>query len=349
VIFSRGARQRAPNWLRGGALLAAGILLAALGCWRLGVSRQARMHEQSALLMGTFVRLQAAGPRAPAALELAMAELERLDALWDYGLATSDVGRLNVSAGGGAVNLHPDTVAVLEVAQRYTEASGGAFDVTVGPLVDLWGFRPDGLQVVPAEASIAAARDLVGWADLRLDPAAGTAELLRPGMRVDLGGVGKGFAVDRAVQILRAGGVKSGLVDVGGNVYALGRRPDGKAWRVGIQHPRQPDGLLGVIPLVDASVATSGDYQRFFEVGGRRYHHLLDPATGRPAEGLAAVSIVASTGAEADAASTAAFVLGLEEGLRFVGRQGLEAVFCTVGGQVEVTSGLKPSFEAPGP
>ncbi len=328
-------------------LLAAALAAGAFLWWR-SVRDATTMHERAGLQLGTFIQLRAAGRKAPAALDAAMAEIDRLEALFSYNLAGSDVGRLNAAAGSGRVSVDPQTMAVLAAARQMAELSDGSFDPTIGPLVDIWGFRPySEQQTVPDAADIAAILDLVDYRKLVLYPESNEAELLSPGMSVDLGSIAKGYVVDRVAQILCDGGVVSAVLDIGGNIYALGLNQEGTSWRVGLQHPRQTDQLLGVIPLTDHSVATSGDYQRYFEAGGERYHHLLDPKTGYPADGIVSISIVAATGMQADAVSTAAFVLGPEAGLVLVRQLGLEAVMYTDDGQVQVTGGLQALFEGP--
>lgn len=330
------------------ALLAIALVAGAFFWWQ-AARAAARMYERAGLQLGTFIQLRAAGKRAPAALDAAMAEIDRLEALLSYSVPGSDVSKLNAAAGTGRVKLSSDTMAVLAAALQIAELSAGRFDPTVGPLVDAWGFRPDvEVQTVPTAEAVASALALVDYRKLKLYPETGEAELLMPGMSVDLGAIAKGYVVDRVAAVLREAGVTSAVLDVGGNVFALGVRPEqGTAWRVGLQHPRETDQLLGVIPLTERSVATSGDYQRFFEVGGQRYHHLIDPTTGYPASGIASISIVAPTGMQADAVSTAAFVLGPEAGLVLVRQLELEAVMYTDDGQVQVTGGLQPLFEAP--
>jgi thiamine biosynthesis lipoprotein len=342
-MAATGSPRRRLRVLGAAALV---VLLAAPGAWRWYVSRQSRIYERSALAMGTFINLRAVGPHAPAGLRAAMAEIERLDALFAYDAVGSEVYRLNAAAGQGAVALAPDTIAILEVALRYAEASGGRFDPTIGPLVDAWGFRPDAEPAVPNPQTLQAALAKVNYRDLRVDAASGTAELLRPGMAVDLGGIAKGYAVDLAVKALSSAGVRSAILDVGGNIYALGLGPDGEQWRVGLQHPRKNEDLMGMLPLTDTSVATSGDYQRSFEEGGRLYHHLLDPLTGYPAEGLFAISVVSASGVDGDAASTTAFVLGPDAALAFAESMGLEAVMYTADGRIKMTPGLEGRFEA---
>lgn len=326
------------------------LLLLALGAgggWWWTARAAATLHERQGLQLGTFISLRAAGRAAPAALDAAMAEIDRLEALFSYSLPDSDVSKLNAAAGQGRVVLAPETIAVLVAAQRMAELSQGCFDVTVAPLVDLWGFRPDSVPAVPDAASIANALSLVDYRRLVVDPATNQAELLLPGMSIDLGAIAKGYVVDRVAAVLRSHGVESAVLDIGGNVYALGLRPDGMAWRVGLQHPRESDQLLGVLPLTERSVATSGDYQRFFVADGERYHHLLDPRTGYPAVDVVSISIVAPTGMEADAVSTAAFVLGPQAGMALVRSLGLDAVLFTEDGQLELTGPLQALFEAP--
>jgi thiamine biosynthesis lipoprotein len=316
--------------------------------WRHLVQREAEIHERAGLLMGTFVSLRAAGPKGPAALDAGMAEIARLEALLSYNLAGSDVRRLNEAAGRGPVPVSPETYEILDFALRMSGLSGGAFDVTIAPLVDAWGFRPDvENQSVPSSAEIEAARAKVGYQRLRLYPEARQAELLAPGMAVDLGAIAKGFANDRVAEVIRRAGVTSALIDIGGSVSAVGVRPDGKPWRIGLQDPRETDELIGILPLTDRNVSTSGDYQRFFEVQGRRYHHLLDPATGMPAEKMIAIVVVAASGMESDALSTAAYVLGPQAGLTLVRQLGAEAVMVANDGQIHVTGGLQPLLELP--
>jgi len=316
--------------------------------YRYQVQRESAIHERSGLVMGTFVSLRAAGPRAPVALDAALDELDRVERLFSYNIPGSDVSRLNDAAGRGPVDLDAETILVLTAAQRIAELSGGAFDATVAPLVDAWGFRPDvEEQQVPTSGDLAAALARVDYRRLRVDTATNQAELLDAGMAVDLGGIAKGYAVDRVAAVLRDHGVTSALIDVGGNVYGLGLRPDGQPWRIGLQHPRDTTELLGIMPLTERSIATSGDYQRFFVQDGETYHHVIDPHTGWPATAMISIAIVAPTGMEADAVSTAAFVLGPQDGLALVRSLGFEAVMYTNDGQVQVTGGLQPLLEAP--
>ena len=215
---------------------------------------------------------------------------------------------------------------MLATAQDYAVKTNGAFDVTTKPLVDLWGIGTDHAKV-PSPAELAAAQKLVGWQKLELNEEKQAARLQEKGMGVDLGGIAKGFAVDEVRKIYAKYGIANGLINLGGSsLYALGVNKEQTAWRIGIRHPRKEDAQekMAVLPLKDAALSTSGDYERFFEAGGVRYHHILDPRTGRPAQsGAISVTIVADSsvpdgGMLTDLLTTAVFVLGPEQGIHFL-------------------------------
>jgi thiamine biosynthesis lipoprotein len=230
-------------------------------------------------------------------------------------------------------------------ALEYARASGGALDVTVGPVVDVWGFyRPRG--ALPPTAAIDSARALVGWRRVRFDPGARTVLLPRRGMRLDFGAIAKGYAVDLAVAALRRAGVERGTVDLGGNLRSFGAS-EGGAWRVGLRDPRDPEEMIAVLRLDSGAVATSGDYERYFVHEGVRYSHIIDPRTGWPARGVAGVSVVAPTGIASDALSTALFVLGPGRGCAVARAAGVEALWVldAPGRRVVVTGGLPGRLE----
>jgi thiamine biosynthesis lipoprotein len=324
---------------------------------------------------GTYVRLTVTGPGAPAAARAALGRMKAIEALLDPTRLESDVSRLAAAAGQPEpIPVAPETLVILAHAARAHELSSGAFDASIGPLVRLWGFGPQSPSVVgtpadarrsspPDAAAIANAGALAGWNDVRwsgaadatasaggggagaADPGIGEAALLRPGMSLTLGGLGKGYAIDEAASILREAGIRRALIDVGGELYLLGTKSGGEVWRIGVQHPRE-DGYLGSLSLAgDIAVATSGDYQRFFDYEGQRFHHLIDPATGWPADRCRSVTVVATTGVEADYLSTALFVLGPEAGRRLAeSLPSVEAVFVDAAGQVTFTDGLEGVF-----
>lgn len=302
--------------------------------------------------MGTVVNQIVYGAAARGATLAALQEVRRLEALLSRFSRRSDVSKLNRAAGEKPVRLHPEAIRVLAKAFEVSRLCDGAFDVTASPLVSLWKVTSDS-PAVPSEDAIMQARRLVDYRCLFVDESSGSASLKGPGQMVDLGGIAKGFAADRAVEIYRKRGVTSAMIDLGGNIAVLGSKEDGSPWNVGIQDPDAPRGeCLGVLSVSDKSVVTSGDYERFFEVDGQRYHHIVDPRTGYPAEsGLRSVTVVASLSMTADALSTALFVLGLERGLELLrtirateSSEGVEALFVTGRREVHMTPGIAETY-----
>jgi thiamine biosynthesis lipoprotein len=282
---------------------------------------------------------------AQAAIAEVFTEFDRLEDLMSTWRKGSDVLRLNAAAGKDAVKLSPEVIEVLGLARHYSELTGGKFDVTFAALSGLWRFDQDMDRVVPSRAAIAARLPLIGWQDLVVDAAAGTAALRRRGMSVNLGGIGKGYAVDRASAILRRRGFADFLVQAGGDLY-VGGRPKGRAWRLGIQDPRGPaDTPFAIVELSNATFSTSGDYERFFMQDGRRYHHIIDPATGQPAMASRSVTLVTSKAVEADALAKAVFILGPDAGLKLIEQlPGVEGVIVGAHNEVRVSPGLKERF-----
>lgn len=251
---------------------------------------------------------------APLARE-ALLSFHHTDSLMTNWTTTSEVARINGTAGGPATVVEPEVAAVIALAGDVTAASGGAFDLTVEPLVRLWGFL-GGTPRVPDSGALAATRRLVGWERVAWDPATGRLGLPDAGMRIDLGGIAKGHGVDRVAALLRGAGVTDALVDLTGNMAAIGDAPGREGWVVGIRDPRDRGPFLATLRLRESCVSTSGDYVQFASEGGRRYGHILDPRTGWPAHGLSSVTVVADRAAAADAWSTALFVLGPAEARR---------------------------------
>lgn len=312
-----------------------------------GIGEPATLDDQR-IMMGTVVSVAVFThdeERGREAIEAAFAEIARVEALTSRHAEEGELSRVN---GAGRrrerVVVSRELATVLERSLHFSRLSGGAFDVTVAPLVALW-LGPDGLRV-PSAAAVRAALPMVDYRKLKVNTGAGTVALPK-GMTVDLDGIAKGYAVDRAVRILRLRGIEAAIVDAGGNIGLLGEPPRGGMWRVGIKHPRE-DGLLGTLLLERGSAATSGDYQHFVIVEGVRYHHILDPATGRPTTGVMSVTITAARAIDADALSTTVFVLGAEKGMKLVEElDGVEAVIVTGGETVDgilVSSGLKERF-----
>lgn len=288
--------------------------------------------------MDTVVTLEAYG--GSAALDAAQAEILRLEQLFSIGEPQSDAARLNAR---GTHTLSPETAALLTAAREISAASGGALDVTIGPVVRLWDWY-DGAPAVPEAAELAAALALVDFESLRLDGREATLE--KPGMAVDLGGIAKGFAAGSAAKVLRDQGVTSALLNLGGNIRAVGAKPDGSPWIVGIADPDDPAGYCCTVEAADCAVVTSGDYQRYFIQDGQTYHHIFDPETGFPVEtSLRSVTVLCKDDTWADGLSTALFVLGMEDGAALWRScpVDFEAVFLTDDG-ISITEGLVGQF-----
>ena len=263
--------------------------------------------------MGTFVEMISDDPRAAA---IAFAEIKRLDNLLSKFNPRSEISQLNQQ---GKLKVSPDTLEVIKVALEFSKQSEGAFDITVAPLVDIW--KPAiKTRMMPKEKIINAAKLLVGSENILIEEKSRTVKFLKKGMQIDLGGIAKGYAVDCAIKKLQQAGIKSCLVNAGGNMYGLGRNGT-RPWKVGIRHPRRPNEMIGFILLEDRAIATSGDYEQYFDSGNRRFSHIIDPKTGYPVNnGVVAVTVISSSATIGDALSTAVFVLGKEKGLRLAER-----------------------------
>lgn len=284
--------------------------------WTIGCERPAPAVVKNARsVMGTFAEVTAVAPEratAQRAVEAAYTRLNDVNRLMSDYVADSEVGRLNALPAGDSLVVSPETFHCLEQGVRIAELSGGAFDMTCRPLVALWKQAGKDNRL-PADADIQQVLARVGRRKLRLDPATRRVSPAVDGMQIDLGGIAKGYALDLAAEAMRVAGATGGLVDVGGDVVAFGPREDGRPWRVGVKHPFQA-GLLLTLSLRDRAVATSGVQQRFNTIAGRRYSHIVDPRTGRPAEQAPAVTVIAPDGLTADAWATAFSVLSVDEG-----------------------------------
>ncbi|MGD2154198.1 MAG: FAD:protein FMN transferase [Gemmatimonadales bacterium] len=256
---------------------------------------------------------------AQTAIDAAITELRHVDATMTRFSDSSEVGRANAKAGSEPVRISRESALVLGEALRWAEASDGAFDPCLGRAMSLWNL---GARLEPPPAD--EVRDFAGrrlYRSLELGEAAGSPAVLVGDREaaIDLGGIAKGYGVDRAVEALRAYGIYNGLVNVGGDLYALGLSEDGDPWKVGIRDPDDPDGLVGTVEASDRAVATSGDYIQYFQYGGRRYHHMLDPATGEPRRAaVRSVTVTADDCISADAAGTAIFGMGAADARRLL-------------------------------
>lgn len=297
--------------------------------------------------MDTYMTVTCYGDRCEEALEASLAEIDRLDRLLSVGKEASEISLLNAQGSG---NISEDTAAMVKAALEIYDTTGGAFDITVYPLMELWGFTT-GNFAVPDEARLAELLALVGSDRIEYDESS-LRLTLAEGQGIDLGGIAKGFASGRLMQIFEEYDLVSGMVWLGGNVQCYGTKTDGSLWRCGIQDPRDPDNsnrFLGIVSVADKAVITSGAYERYFEdeETGEIYHHILDPKTGYPSDsGLASVTIVSSDGTLADALSTACYVMGLEEATNYWREYGddFDMILMTEDGIVYVTEPLAENF-----
>lgn len=342
---STGSKDR----LIGGVLILTLLVLTGVGLWKTS-GRQApnriapdriAVVRRCRAVMGTDCTLAAVvrpGKEAQAeeVLEKAEAVLRRAEARMSSWLDDSEIGRLNAAGAGQQVPLSPQTLEVLRLARRANVQTGGAFDVTCRPLVELWRSAGE-CGEVPGRAELAEARAASNWELVELGDSGVTK--LKATARVDLGGIAKGWAVDRAVDVLRRAELSGGMVDVGGDLVCFGAPPEGESWPVDVQHPLGP-GHLATLRLPSGAVCTSGGYARFIEIGGKRYSHIIDPRTRRPAEAALSVTVVAADAVTADIWATALSVLGPEglkqlpdgvEAMMMVGTEEDHKMLCTPG------------------
>jgi thiamine biosynthesis lipoprotein len=295
--------------------------------------------------MGSEVRLTAwtadqAGTRG--AFDEAFREFDRLERLMSVWRGDSDISRVNRAAGDRPVPVSSEVREVLGIARQISDWTGGKFDVTFGALSDLWRFDQDQDNTVPDPDEVHRRLPLVDYRALLIDDRAGTVFLARSGMRAHLGGIGKGYAIDRAVRILRDRGLADFMIQAGGDLYVAGRRGD-RPWRLGINDPRGPGGRsFASAELTDSTFSTSGDYERFFIKDGRRYHHILDSDTGEPARGCRSVTIAAPRAVLADGLSTGVFAMGPDAGMALIERlPDVEGVIVTDRNEAMISSGLR--------
>jgi len=313
---------------------------------------------QTRQMMGTWAEITVYSQDAKLAnraIETALDAMTEVDSLMSAYKKDSEISEINRQAGQKAVNVSPQTFWVVKSAIHYSEISDGAFDITISPLIRSWGFfRKQGH--IPPKEEINQKRALVNYRLIELDSEHNPLtpfikgeynriKLLKHGITLDLGGIAKGYAVDQAIETLRAAKVENVLVNLSGNMYAMGHPRDKDAWRIAIRHPRQKESLLGVLELQEEAIATSGDYEKFFIYDGKKYSHIINPHTGYPVLGIASVTIIAKTAMEADALSTTVFVLGSERGLQLIeSKDGVEGIIVKVDEKEELSFVMSEGF-----
>jgi len=287
-----------------------------------------------------------------AALRAAYDEVVRLEGLMTPWRETSELSAVNAAAGKKAVDIGPEMLEVVEKSLWAAERSEGVFDITFASMGKLWRFNHDMDGAVPPRGELELARRRIDYRRVKLDRERHTLFLERADQRIDLGGIAKGYAVDRAAAVLRSAGLRSFYVQAGGDLYVEGKKPDGTPWRAGIRDPRGPEGsFFARLAVEDHAFSTAGDYERSFFKEGKRYHHILDPRTGYPAEGTRSVTVWAKDALTADAIDDAVFILGAEKGLALVESiEGAGAVIVDAANKVWISKrleGLVETFRAP--
>ena len=289
------------------------VVLVAAGCRPLGP------RETQFATMGTYAAVTVAadeGDRLSEYTEVCRSIMEDINQQLSLYRPDSELCRLNASAGSGSIPVGEHLRSNLLLAVKYGDLSGGAFDITVGPLVKMWGFSGGAhpAHCPPAER-VAEVRQHIGYRKIHVEGDA--VRLDEAGMVVDLGGIAKGYAVDVCCEALRRRGARNFMVNLGGNLRAFGRPEPSRPWRIGVRHPFRGGDVIGNLELPDGmATATSGNYEQYVEIDGRRYTHIIDPRSGQPVEGMAGVTVVAASAVEADALSTALFVMGVDAGAR---------------------------------
>lgn len=317
------------------------MLLLLSGAVHSAVAHAEWLYREEAI-MGTrcAVELWATDrPQGEAAMEAVLADMRRIDALMSTYKAESEVSRVNAGAAKAPVSVSEELFLLLQTAQQYSALSSGAFDITYASVGYLYDYRA---HQRPDSKTIAAALPTVDYRQLRLDPARLTVAFGKPGMRIDLGGIAKGYAVDRGIEILKQRGLTHAMVNAGGDTRVSGDR-FGKPWVIGIRHPDRKDEIVLRLPLVDAAFSTSGDYERFFDEGGVRYHHIIDPKTGLSPHEVRSVTIIASNATRTDGLTKTVFILGPKAGLAFIDSlPDADAIVIAADGKVSYSKGLQP-------
>ncbi|KPU27180.1 thiamine biosynthesis protein ApbE [Caloranaerobacter sp. TR13] len=329
-------------------LLILALFLSLVGC---STKIRNKPLTRTEFLLGTIVTVNIYQDANPIVLDKVFERIKDIDNKMSKNIKDSDIYKVNINSGNDYIKVSEDVFDVIKRGIFYSKLSNGKFDITIGPLVELWGIGTDRAKV-PSEEEINNTIKLIDYKKILLDEKEKKVKLMEKGMKIDLGGIAKGYAADEVADILINENVKHAIINLGGNIFALGSKPDGSPWNIGVQNPFTKRGdYIGIVKVIDKTVVTSGVYERYFEQNGKRYHHILDPYTGYPVENsLVSVSIITNKSIDADALSTVAFSLGLSEGKRLIENlDGVEAIFITKDKRVFITDGLNNTFKLTNP
>lgn len=296
--------------------------------------------NETRLLMGTVVEVIVIHNNegtARRAMGSAFSEMERIDKLMSNFKEESDISRINRKAGIESVAVDNDTIEVIKKSIYYSKISNGAFDITIGRVEELYNFEDEGR--IPEKDKFEKYVNHVGYKNIKINGQ--TVHLAKKHIKLDVGGIAKGYAIDKGIEAVRKHGITNVLINAGGDIRAIGESENGR-WKVGILHPRENSKLADTLLIRDFSVATSGDYRKYFIAGGKRYHHILNPSTGLPAEGIQSVTITAPLAVDADALATAVFVMGKEKGIALIEKlKDVEGIIVDSNGMISYSSGVK--------
>ncbi|HHV38766.1 MAG TPA: FAD:protein FMN transferase [Tepidimicrobium sp.] len=324
------------------------MLFAAVGCQEIYEIDEEPL-TRTEFLMDTVIKLNIYDRKDEGIMDKAVDRLKEIEEGMSATIPTSDVNLINENAGIKPVKVREDVYQVIQEAKNFAIATDGAYDPTIGPLVELWDIASKNREEadsIPTDEEIQKAKDLVDYNDLELRDG-GYVYLKRPGMKIDLGGIAKGYAADEVKDIFVEEGVKSAIIDLGGDIYALGNKGKGRPWRIGIEDPFEKAGsYLGVSNVENKSIVTSGDYKRFFIYKGNKYHHIIDPSTGYPTDNeISSISIISDRSIDGDALATALFILGVDKGSEIISDlEDVEAIFITKKGEVIIDEKAMKKF-----
>ena len=334
------------------SLLCLSLVFMLVGC-----SQNTKKNEETAqqepvkrteMLMGTVISVTLYDSTDESILDKVFEKVKNLEETFSINETGTEVDKINDNAGIEPVKVSDDTIEVVKEGIYYSDLSHGKFDITIGPLVKLWNIPDRPTEDIPTQDELNVVLPLTNYKDVVIDEANKTVFLTRPGMMLDLGGIAKGYAADVISKMLTDEGVKSAIIDLGGNIFAHGEKVSGDTWKIGIQNPFSNRGeIVGAISVKNKSIVTSGIYERYIEVNGVKYHHILNPETGYPYENdIAGITIISDKSTTGDALSTSVFALGIEEGMKFVEElDDVDAIFVTKEKGIYVTSGIKDNFE----
>lgn len=294
--------------------------------------------------MDTYMSLKAYGKNAQKAVDDAKTEIERLDKLWSAVDKDSEIYQLNQKK---TMKVSDETLELIKFAKKKSAQTGDAFDISIYPIVELWGF-PTQKYKVPSDEEIQKLLQYVDSQKIKIDEKTNTVTL-KKNMKIDLGGIAKGYTSQRIAKIYKKDGVKSGVISLGGNVQAIGKKTDGSRWKVGIQSPDDTESMIGGYEAADEAVITSGAYERYFEKNGKRYHHIIDPATGKPSEkDLKSVTIISKNGTLSDTLSTTLFVMGKDKAISYWKKHSSEfnMILVDKNDKIYISEGIKDHFSS---